>query len=118
MFALALAFAVLAIAAPTPAGPLPDLDELPPAAVSVVPRNGHSLLVFASAAADDGPGALVVEGHRVKGVMQAWQVVGHKRIALGVALQYVSSETHRHWHLLGFERYELRQLGGTVVGHD
>lgn len=33
-------------------------------------------------------------------------------------LRYVRSETHAHWHLLGFERYELRALAGRLVAPD
>ena len=35
-------------------------------------------------------------------------------------IRFVRSETHRHWHLLGFERYELRRVdgGGRVVRRD
>ena len=28
-------------------------------------------------------------------------------------LRYVQSRDHEHWHLLDFERYELRRVGGT-----
>jgi hypothetical protein len=33
-------------------------------------------------------------------------------------LAFVRSQTHRHWHLLGFERYELRGLDGRLLGRD
>ena len=47
-----------------------------------------------------------------------WQVIGRRRRALRVRLSYVQSETHRHWHFPGFERYELRRLDGGLVGRD
>jgi hypothetical protein len=100
------------------AGPLPDLDQATPFGVSVVKRGGRSLLVFGSAVDNVGRGPVVVEGRRVRGVMRTWQVVGGRRIALPVRLRYVRSETHRHWHLQGFERYELRRVDGTLVGRD
>jgi hypothetical protein len=33
-------------------------------------------------------------------------------------VRYVDSETHRHWHVLRFERYELRTLDGRLVAPD
>ena len=50
--------------------------------------------------------------------MRAWQVVGARRYPLRTPLRYVHSETHEHWHLPGFERYELRRADGTLVGRD
>ena len=108
----------LAVTALALAGPLPDLDQAPPFGVSVVRRDGRSLLVFGSAVDNVGRGHVVVEGRRVRGVMRTWQVVGGRRIALPVRLRYVRSETHRHWHFQGFERYELRRADGTLVGRD
>jgi hypothetical protein len=37
---------------------------------------------------------------------------------LRARLRFVVSETHRHWHLLGFERYELRTPEGRTIGRD
>ena len=110
---LALALTALALAAP-----LPDLDQATPFGVSVVHREGRSLLVFGSAVDNVGRGPLVVEARRVEGEMRTWQVIGGRRTALSVRLRYVQSETHRHWHFPGFERYELRGLDGGLVGRD
>ena len=113
---LALAALVVALAAPAP---LPDLDQAPPQGLSVVERHGRLLLVFGSAVDNVGPGELVVESRRVGGVMRAWQVVGKRRYPLKVPLRYVHSETHQHWHLPGFERYELRSAADfSLVGRD
>ena len=98
---------------------LPDLDQSPPRGLSVVQRAGRLLLVFGSAVNNVGPGELVVEGRRVGGVMRTWQLVGRRRYPLGVPLRYVRSETHEHWHLPGFERYELRRARDfSLVGRD
>ncbi len=99
------------------ASALPDLDQAAPFGVSVVARRGRSLLVFGSAVDNVGPGALVVEGTRVGDVMRASQLVGTRRYALPTPLRFVRSETHRHWHLADFERYELRR-NGRLVGRD
>src|SRR5262249_50284810 len=96
----------------------PDLDQAAPFGVSVVQRDGRRLLVFGSAVDNVGPGPLVVKGRRVGGVMRTWQVVGRRRYAVPVPLRYVRSQTHRHWHFPGFERYELRRLDGALVGRD
>jgi hypothetical protein len=112
---LALAALVVALAGPAP---LPDLDQAPPLAASIVERHGRLLLVFGSAVDNVGPGELVVVGRRVRGAMRTWQVVGRRRYALPVELRYVHSETHRHWHFPHFERYELRRLDGSLVGRD
>jgi hypothetical protein len=97
---------------------LPDLDQAPPDAVSVVAKDGRLLLVFASAVDNVGPGPLVVYARRAGDVMHAWQVIGDDRYALRTPLRYVRSATHQHWHLPGFERYELRRTDGALVGQD
>jgi lysyl oxidase len=99
------------------ASALPDLDQAPPFAVSVLDRRGRRLLVFGSAVDNVGEAALVVEGMRSGGVMRAWQIVGGRRYALPTPLRFVRSQTHRHWHLADFERYELRR-DGVLVGRD
>ena len=105
---------------------LPDLDQAPPGAISVVVRAGRERLVFLSAVENMGAGPLLVAGRRPSAAepeMTARQIV--RKIdrtatthALKARLRFVVSETHRHWHLLGFERYELRALDGETVGRD
>ena len=114
---VALLLPMLVASAGATSAPLPDLDQAAPLGVSVVERHGRLLLVFASAVDNVGPGPLVVEGRRVAGVMRAWQVIGSRRYALTTALHYVRSQTHQHWHLVAFERYELRRAG-ALVGRD
>jgi hypothetical protein len=102
-----------------PGATMPDLDQAPPDAISVVARDGRLLLVFASAVDNVGRGPLVVNARRVGGVMRAWQVIGDRRYALRTPLRYVHSATHQHWHFPGFERYELRRTAdGALVGRD
>jgi hypothetical protein len=64
-----------------------------------------------------GAAALVVEGKRGGALMRAAQVIGTRRYALQTPLRFVRSPTHRHWHLAGFERYELRR-DGTLAARD
>lgn len=117
---LAVAALLVAFSAP-PRAPaaLPDLDQAPPQAISTVERKHRLLLVFASAVDNVGRGALVVEARKVRGVMRTWQLVAGRRYRLPVSLRYVRSETHEHWHLPSFERYELRRASdGARVARD
>jgi hypothetical protein len=105
---------------------LPDLDQVPPAAISVDVREGRDRLVFASAVENVGLGPLLLTGRRASGAepeMTARQVV--RKVdgtvtthVLKARLRFVVEETHQHWHLLGFERYELRTPDGKAVGRD
>jgi lysyl oxidase len=105
---------------------LPDLDQAPPSAISVVRRKGRERLVFLSAVENVGAGPLVVSGRRASRAqteMTARQVVRRddgSRVSyrLRARFRFVVSETHRHWHLLGFEQYELLTADGKRVGRD
>ena len=73
-------------------------------------------LGFDSAVRNIGAGPLIIDGERPTSVetMTAEQVVVHegglRTVVTGVGrLRYVRSRDHRHWHLLGFDRYELRR---------
>jgi lysyl oxidase len=111
----------------SPGERLPDLDQALPGAVSVETRSGRRLLVFASAVDNVGAGALVIEGSRKSravGAMRIRQLVTQADGSTAVRrlpgrLRYVHSETHSHWHLLGFERYALRRASdGRPVARD
>jgi hypothetical protein len=106
---------------------LPDLDQALPGAVSIETRKGRRVLVFASAVDNVGAGALVIEGsreNRAVGAMRIRQLVTQADGSTGVRslpgrLQYVRSETHSHWHLLGFEHYALRRASdGRLMAPD
>jgi glucose/arabinose dehydrogenase len=106
---------------------LPDLDQVTP--TDLVITRVHTatrteyVLGFASAVSNVGDGPLVVEGHRSgadTATMVADQLVEHdggpQEVVPGVGeLRYVVSPDHRHWHLLGFDRYELRRAGRRVA---
>src|SRR5439155_19960313 len=49
--------------------------------------------------------------------LRADQLVGSRRIQGVGTVRYVVARTHRHFHLLGFDRYELLR-GGLVVERD
>jgi hypothetical protein len=108
---------------------LPDLDQRPPLAVSVRwggPPKHHPLLVFTSSVENVGYGPLIVVGRRASrrvSTMRANQLVGlqkggFKRVSGVGRLRYNVSPSHSHWHLLPFERYELRTLAGAQIVRD
>ena len=110
-------------AAGTAARPLlPDLDQALPQAVAVRARGARELLVFGSAVDNVGAGPLVVEARRpsrAAGVMTAAQAIprsdGSRAYReLGPLVRYERAETHSHWHLHGFARYELRSADGSA----
>jgi hypothetical protein len=102
---------------------LPDLDQAVPSAVAVRQEGDRELLVFASAVDNVGAGPLVVRASRSGpdvATMTAQQVVrrtdgSEAREPVVSLLRYERAETHAHWHLEGFERYELRDAPGATV---
>jgi hypothetical protein len=111
---------------------LPDLVQVTPSHVSVVAervrgrRRFH--LIFRSAAENrgyegNGGGSLVLRGHRASRSTATMTVdqyvdmfnpqsgsIDTQTVYANVGrMRYVRSEDHRHWHYVGFERYELRR---------
>jgi hypothetical protein len=126
----ALAAGVAAHAGPhAAAGPrlLPDLDQEAPANLVVIQAGTAASPVFRlgfrSAVRNVGTGPLVISGSRHDGgvdTMVADQAIDHRgspqELVRGIGrLRYVVSPDHRHWHLLGFEHYELRRPDGQVA---
>jgi Lysyl oxidase len=96
--------------------PLPDLVQLPPSAVSVI--GPPYRLTFAASFANVGSAPLVVvasRASRADATLRADQLVGGRRVAAVGVVRYVIARTHRHFHLLGFDRYELLRAGRIVV---
>jgi hypothetical protein len=103
---------------------LPDLDQRTPKQVGVVSIGGRYKLGFASAVDNVGRGPVWIRGTRSGRTMTARQLV---RVAAGGVeshvdagvLRYTWSSTHTHWHLVHFERYELRRASDfALVGRD
>jgi glucose/arabinose dehydrogenase len=123
--AVALVSPALAGAQAPSAAALPDLDQEAPAQVSVATvgeaRRPDYRLGFRSAVRNLGRGPLIVDGRRTdsrRPAMVADQLVQAgggvpARIATVGRLSFVREVDHQHWHLLGFERYELRRAGST-----
>ena len=106
------------------AGSLPDLDQELPWDLQVTASRSRERpeyrLGFGSAVRNIGDGPLIISGRRARAgitTMTADQLIegaGARRgVVAGVGrLRYVHSHDHAHWHLLSFERYELRRAGG------
>jgi Lysyl oxidase len=102
---------------------LPDLDQETPRGFTItrVGSGGRRVYVlgFRSAVRNLGDGPLVIDAHRPApgaDTMTADQLIERDGAPQGVLagagrLRYVVSPDHRHWHLLGFDRYELRRAG-------
>jgi glucose/arabinose dehydrogenase len=101
---------------------LPDLDQATPSDLVITsPRaNGKRVFVlgFRSAVQNVGDGPLIFDAHRdpSTATMTADQLIERegapKEVVPGVGkVRYVVSPDHRHWHLLGFDHYELRRAG-------
>jgi WD40 repeat protein len=104
---------------------LPDLDQQPPTDLDVRSEHGRHRLWFTAATDNVGAGPLIVSGLRPSAsiVMAAFQRVrlndGGTRTYPRVGLwRYNHSSHHVHWHLLHYQRYELRNADGSVVVRD
>jgi hypothetical protein len=102
---------------------LPDLVQKPPSGLLISVRRAgpdrRFRLGFLSWFSNEGTGPLVVAGSRpsrVDPTMRADQLVIRddgsvlRRRGIG-SMRYVRAETHEHWHLLPFDRYELWPVG-------
>jgi hypothetical protein len=115
--------AALAVAGPELQGErlLPDLDQETPTELILTKGRHGWRLGFRSAVRNIGDGPLIIDGHRVsrpQRAMDADQTImrteGPREVVEGVGqLHYVRSPDHQHWHLLGFDHYELRRPRGT-----
>ena len=101
----------------------PNLVQRPPSGL-VLSRggSGHWLLGFTSMVDNRGPGIVWIHGTRSPRVhvMQVRQLIqlasGGVRVdARSGELHYVVAPPHYHWHLLGFDHYELRSAGDFAL---
>jgi hypothetical protein len=119
--------AMAAGGAQPPGNPLlPDLDQETPSGLLLTKGSDGWRLGFNSAVRNVGAGPLIIDGHRMAAAettMDADQMVLRTGEARSVVrdvghLRYVRSPDHQHWHLLGFDHYELRRPRGdrALVG--
>jgi hypothetical protein len=122
--AIALAWVAAGTAQTPPARRLPDLNQIFPQQLRVETDTSSGSpryrIGFLSAVINQGAGPLILRGRRASpatAAMTADQVVQRSdgsevvRPAVG-RLVYVNAITHQHWHLVGFDRYELRRPKG------
>jgi hypothetical protein len=127
---LATLLLCMVLAGPAGAKPrelLPDLAQGGPTDVgtasAVVNGVPQYRLVFQSQVENLGRGPLIVVGTRKRGepMMVGRQVIrrrggGSRTLSRPVGdVMYVVAETHEHWHVLGFEHYELWTADGTKL---
>ena len=103
---------------------LPDLDQEPPWDLEITSTGPSTArehrLGFASAVSNIGDGPLILSGQRERSAdtMSVEQLIESADAPMAVVegvgrLRYVRSRDHQHWHLLDFERYELRRVAGA-----
>jgi Lysyl oxidase/WD40-like Beta Propeller Repeat len=103
---------------------LPDFDQQPPRDLEVRRTGRRFLLWFTSAADNVGLGPFIVNGRRRgAGAMHASQRIrlanGSLRTYPEVGVwRYNATSDHSHWHLVDFQRYELRRGDGSLVVRD
>jgi hypothetical protein len=119
-----LALAAVALLAPATAAAkprdlLPDLAQGLPTPIETVIDDStgtqQTRLVFGSTIANVGEGPLILSARRAPGAstMAAHQVIrrsdgsSYVRRQVAGTLKFVVASDHRHWHLLGIDRYEL-----------
>jgi Lysyl oxidase len=124
-----------ATAGPAPAPPggdlLPDLDQQTPSGLMVSLASAHGparyVLGFQSAVRNIGDGPFIIAGSRPNRrtpLMRATQLIDRAdgtqhAVQVAARLRYAISPDHQHWHLLHFDRYELRHAGrGGVLVRD
>ena len=105
---------------------LPDLVQSPPRALEVYPAGDTWRLAFLSAVENNGRGPMLLVGSRPDQSDPAMSVEQLVRRSDGTTstypvdgeIRFVQSETHRHWHILDFERYDILTADGDSVGRD
>jgi hypothetical protein len=100
---------------------LPDFDQRAPFRLAVA----GTKLGFSSATDNVGEGPIWIRGFRISAgaPMRTQQLIrlsdGSTRVYEDAGrLRYTPSPTHTHWHVLDFQRYELRRADGTLMVRD
>ncbi len=105
---------------------LPDLVQSPPRALEAYQAGETWRLAFLSAVENDGRGPMLLVGSRPDHSGRAMSVEQLVRRSDGTTstypvdgeIRFVRSKTHRHWHFLDFERYDILTADGRRVGRD
>jgi hypothetical protein len=102
---------------------LPDLDQRAPSGLTVSVRGGRVRLGFTSMTDNVGRGAMWIRGARASTrtyEMRADQIVrtrpGGARVFRDVGrIRFVNDAPHHHWHLMGFQQFELRRVSDHAL---
>jgi dipeptidyl aminopeptidase/acylaminoacyl peptidase len=100
---------------------LPDLDQQAPRDLTVSWSHGRYKLGFTSSTDNIGLGPIQIRGVRDgrRETMEAMQVVsfgdGVRTLSRVGTMRFTVSGSHRHWHFLRFQSYELRRAGDFSV---
>jgi hypothetical protein len=115
--------AAIAAGGDAPAGDplLPDLDQEMSTSLEITQAGKQWRLGFRSAVRNIGDGPLIIDGRRPdpsRRTMAASQIIVNSEgprteVSNAGNLRYVRSPDHQHWHLLRFDRYELRRPGSS-----
>jgi hypothetical protein len=112
---------------PRPIELLPDLEQRPPADLSIRSdergTRRHFLLGFDSATDNLGEGPMTLVAGRADRRAPTMAVTQRVQLGSGAlrtyrevgVLRYVYSPTHSHWHVMDFQRYELRRLSDHAL---
>ena len=104
----------------------PDLDQAAPADLSFQVSTGRGrryLLGFTSASDNIGEGPISIVASRPSPAVPTMQAAQRVRLAGGGArtipnvgfLRYTVAFPHQHWHLMDFQRYELRRASDHAL---
>jgi Lysyl oxidase/WD40-like Beta Propeller Repeat len=101
---------------PTRRDLLPDLDQRAPTGLTLTAERGRFKLGFVSATDNVGRGPIWIRGVRAspRKPMEATQLIalasgGVRLIRDAGRIRYTVASSHRHFHLLRFQSYELRR---------
>ena len=125
VISVASIWVVPSLASPDPGGELllPDLDQATPSRLFTYEATSNGTkefgLAFDSAVDNVGQGPLLMHGNRQSIDTPEMVATQQVRTATGATIdhpdagtmRYVESADHNHWHLDGFDRYELRRPG-------
>ena len=104
---------------------LPDFAQRPPSGLAIQGGGGHWLLGFTSMVDNIGLGPSTFVGvrtpaqPRMTGTQRVLLANGKWRTYGDVAqFRYTNSPPHHHWHLMRFDSFQLRTLGGQTLVSD
>jgi TolB protein len=100
----------------------PDFDQRTPSGLAIQSSNGRYLLGFTSASDNVGLGPLSIVASRPSHAVPNMRAAQRVRVARGAKtypgigfLHFTIAFPHMHWHLMDFQRYELRRASDHAL---